>query len=197
MQPLVVEFAASLGMFTFRLLQFLCHFIFHLFLRLYSFSLCVFAPFSRIVAPFFCICCPPSFCHVCPFRIHIHEPFSSAFPSASHVSLVCPPFPASYISLMLSTSRSQPSTMPSIRPWASDGSSKVLFLLVFSIPAHMTSLGLAVGLCSRYTSLNPRRLAVRPLPSSTMTSRLCHYNQRKGRICKFGKSRCFVSLESS
>ena len=81
-------------------------------------------------------------------------------------------FPESYISLMLLTCRCQPSTIPSIRPWASDSWSKVLFLLVFSIPAHMAWLSLAVGLCARCTSLNPRRLAVRPLPSSTMTSRL-------------------------
>ena len=69
-------------------------------------------------------CCPPSSCHVCPFGIHIQEPFSSAFLLYCRVSLHSPAF---YISLMLSTCRSQPSTIASIRPWAGDYSSKVLF----------------------------------------------------------------------
>lgn len=197
-------FAASLGMFTFPIVAIFMSFyipspfasIFLLSLRLHTLL-----PYRRTLLLH---CCSPSSCHVCPLGIHIQEPFSSAFLLYCHVSLHSPEF---YISLMLSTCRSQPSTIPSIRPWASESWSKVLFLLVFSIPAHMTWLSLAVSLCARYTSLNPRRLAARPLPSSTMTSRppkggetahqvvpsccLRHHNQSKGRIL------CAVSLESS
>ena len=96
-------------------------------LRLYSFSLCAFTPFSRIVTPFFGILFT-LFLSRLPFWGPYTRILLQRLPLPyCHASLDRPPFPASYNSLILSTCRSQTSMIPSIRPWARDYSPKVLF----------------------------------------------------------------------
>ena len=113
-----------------------------------------------------------------------------------HVSLHSPAF---YISLMLSTCRSQPSTMPLIRPWASDSSSKVLFSACVLHPQLYLVEPTPIS-CPTPPLLNDdseatqgRKTAQQVVPSCCLR----HHNQSKGRICKFDKSRCVVSLKSS
>jgi len=120
--------------------------------------------------------------------------------------------PASYISLILSTCRSQLSTMPFIRPWASVYSSKVLFS---ACVLHPRSYDLVEFSCRFLLPLylvesNPISCPTAPLlnndSETTQRGRKCtnctpscpklylrHHNQRKGRICKFDKPRCVVS----
>ena len=126
-QPLVVAFSRlHLVCLRFQLLRFLCHSMFLPLASIFLLSLRLHTllPHCRTLLLH---CCPPSSCHVCPFGIHIQEPFSSAPLPYCHASLDRPPFPASYNSLILSTCRSQTSMIPSIRPWARDYSPKVLF----------------------------------------------------------------------